>query len=184
MKGAIHDFINSSYTSGKKKAPEQTAPRSEKPIIQPRGLGLGGLLTLHPRYSRLRPGKHSCQLWVRAAEATTPRGQPQPHLQSSEDVNPSPMLWSTSYPRMAHRMKCWCAPWDGPAKSPGKPDGMFTAWGVRGLWGRARWRGSHGHPQISRAPAGGSLLEPGEPSTGAAEGANPFRKGKARSQRK
>ncbi len=81
--------------------------RSEKPIIQPWGLGAGRSVDIQPRYSRL-PG----QAWLSALGPVRrwrqhPRGSPA-EPSSSEDVSTHPpMLRLTSYPRMAHLIKCW-----------------------------------------------------------------------------
>ncbi len=66
------------------------------------------------------------------------------------------------------------APWDRPAKSP---DGMFAAWGVRGPWGHARWRGSYCSPQISQSANRRSSARR-ETSTGGSRGCQSFHKRK------
>ncbi len=53
------------------------APRSEKPIIQPRGLGTGRSVDLQPDTHGC-PGKHGCQLWVRCGGGDITQGG-QPH---------------------------------------------------------------------------------------------------------
>ncbi len=58
---------------------------------------------------------------------------------------------------------------------------MFTAWGVRGPWGRARRRGSYSNPQISQSASRQSSARR-ETSTGGGRGCQSFHKGKARSQ--
>ncbi len=79
-----------------RKAPGQGAVvsrhLSEKPIVQPRGLGTGRSVDLQPDAHGC-PGKHGRQLWVRCGGGDNTRGG-QPHL-------------STSYLQMAHRIKCW-----------------------------------------------------------------------------
>ncbi len=84
------------------------APRSEKPIVQPRGLVTGRAVCWPPaRYSRL-PG----QAWPSAPGPVRrwrqhPRGAAPPLLHPRRTWTHPPMLQSTSYPQMAHRMKSW-----------------------------------------------------------------------------
>ncbi len=75
VKGAIHDFVNSSCTSGKKGT--GAGPRSEKSIVQPRGLGTGRSVDLQPDAHGC-PGEHGRQLWVRCGGGDNTRGG-QPH---------------------------------------------------------------------------------------------------------
>ncbi len=53
------------------------APRSEKSIVQPRGLGTGRSVDLQPDAHGC-PGKHGRQLWVRCGSGDNTRGG-QPH---------------------------------------------------------------------------------------------------------
>ncbi len=68
VKGAFHDFVSSSCTSGKKGTGAEQgcelrpAPRNQSSSRE--GSGLGGLCWPPVRYLRL-PGKHGRQLWVR-----------------------------------------------------------------------------------------------------------------------
>ncbi len=100
MKGAIHDFVSSSCTSGEKgtRARNQSSSRE--------GSGLGGLLTSSPIITAAWASM-AVNSGSGAVVATTPEGWSSAEPSSSEDVNPSPMLRSTFYPRTAHRMKCW-----------------------------------------------------------------------------
>ncbi len=99
------------------------APRSEKPIVQPRGLGTGRSVDLQPDAHGC-PGKHVRQLWVRCGGGDNTRGgKPHRTLHPQRTWTHPPMLRSTSYLQMAHRMKLLGAPWDRPAKSPGNRTG-------------------------------------------------------------
>ncbi len=111
VKGAIHDFVSSSCTSGKKGTgagrgcEPRPAPRNQSSSHE--GSGLGGLLTSSPMLTAALV-KHGRQLWVQCGGGNNTRGG-QPHrtfiLRGRE---PYPlMLRSTSYLQMAHRIKCW-----------------------------------------------------------------------------
>ncbi len=126
------------------------APRSEKPIVQPRGLGTGRSVDLQPDAHGC-PGKHGRQLWVRCGGGDNTRGG-QPHrtfiLRGREPI-----------PRCCdrHPIYRWRTEWNAgrpvgqTSEITREPDGMFAAWGVRGPWGRARRRGSYSNPQISQS---------------------------------
>ncbi len=90
------------------------APRSEKPIIQLRGFGTGRSVDLQPDTDSC-PGKHVLGPVRRWRQH--PRGAAPP-------LHP-PMLQSTSYPRMAHRMKCWAPRGMDQRNHPG------TGWDIR-----------------------------------------------------
>ncbi len=104
VKGAIHKLVSSSCTSGKK-GTGATAPRSEKPIVQPRGLGTGRSVDLQPDAHGC-PGKHGRQLWVWCIGGDNTRGG-QPHrtfiLRGRE---PIPRCCDR-HPIYRWRMKCW-----------------------------------------------------------------------------
>ncbi len=155
------------------------APRSEKPIVQPRGLGTGRSVDLQPNAHGC-PGKHGRQLWVRCGDNT--RGG-QPHrtfiLRGREPI-----------PRCCDRHPIYRQHTEWNAGCPvgltseitRETDGMFAVWGVRGPWGRTRRRGSYCHPQISQSVSRRSSTWR-ETSTGGSRGCQSFHKGKARSQR-
>ncbi len=104
VNGAIHNFVSSSCTSGKKGT--GAGRGCEKPIIQPRGLRTGWSVDLQSNAHGC-PGKHGRQLWVRCGGGGNTRGG-QPHrtfiLRGREPIL---VLRWTSYLQMAHRMKCW-----------------------------------------------------------------------------
>ncbi len=94
-----------------KKAPEQSTVVSRAPLREtnhPATRARDRAVCWTPaRYSRL-PG----QAWQSALGPVWrwrqhPRGAAPPHLHPQMTWTHPPMLWSTSYPRMAHRMKCW-----------------------------------------------------------------------------
>ncbi len=103
---AIHDFISSSCTSGKKGTgagrgcEPRPAPRNQSSRRE--GLGLGGLVDLQPDAHGC-PGKHGHQLWVRCGGGDNTRGG-QPHrtfiLRGCEPIPRSCDL------QTVHRMKC------------------------------------------------------------------------------
>ncbi len=155
-------------------------PRSEKPIVQPRGLGTGRSVDLQPDAHGC-PGKHGRQLWVRCGGGDNTRGG-QPHrtfiLRGREPI-----------PRCCdrHPIYRWRTelnagrPVGQTSEITQEPDGMFAAWGVRGPWGCARRRGSYSNPQISQSASRRSSACR-ETSTGGGRGCQSFHKGKARSQ--
>ncbi len=122
MKGAIHDFITSSYTSGKKRHRSRPHPAPRNQSSSREGLGLGGLLTSTPDTHGC-PGKHGCQLWVRCGGGDNTRGG-QPHrtfiLRGREPI-PDAVIDILSTDGAPNEMLG--APWDGPAKSPGNQTG-------------------------------------------------------------
>ncbi len=126
------------------------APRSEKPVVQPRGLGTGRSVDLQPDAHGC-PGKHGHQLWVRCGGGDNTRGG-QPHrtftLRGREPI-----------PRCCdrHPIYRWRTEWNAgrpvgqTSEVTREPDGMFAAWGVRGPWGRTWRRGSYCNHQISQS---------------------------------
>ncbi len=101
------------------------APRSEKPIVQPRGLGTGRPVDLQPDAHGC-PGKHGRQLWVRCGGGGQhPRGAAPPHLHPQRTWAHPPMLRSTSYLQIAHRMKCWVP------RGTDQRNHLGTGWDVR-----------------------------------------------------
>ncbi len=118
VKGAIHDFVSSLCTSRKKVTgcEPRTSPRNQPSSRE--GSGLGNLLTSSPILMAASSGSG-------AAVATTPEGGSPTAPSSSEDVAHSLMLRSTSYPLMAHRMKCWAHRETDQRNHPG------TGWDVR-----------------------------------------------------
>ncbi len=81
VKGAIHELVSSSCTSGKKGTGAgrgcEPCPFPIKPVVQPRGLGTGRSVDLQPDAHGC-PGKHGRQLWVRCGGGDNTRGG-QPH---------------------------------------------------------------------------------------------------------
>ncbi len=115
VKGAIHDFVSSSSTSGKKGTGAERgceprpAPRNQSSNRE--GSGLGGLLTSSPILTATRASM-AVSSGSGAAVATTPKGGSPTAPSSSEDVSPSPdavidTLSSDGAPNEAHRIKCW-----------------------------------------------------------------------------
>jgi len=105
VKGAIHDVVSSSCISGKKGTGAEhgcepcPAPRNQSSRCE--GLGLGSLLTSSLILAAARASM-AISSGSGALVVTTPEGG---HPQR---IHP-PILRSTSYPRMAHRMKCWAS---------------------------------------------------------------------------
>ncbi len=128
VKGAIHYFVTSSCTSGKKGTGAERgceprpAPRNQSYSCE--GSGLGGLLTSSPiltaAWASMAVSSRSG-----AAVATTPRGAAPPHLHPQRTWTHPSMLWSTSYPRIAHQMKCSVPRGTDQRNHPG------TRWDVR-----------------------------------------------------
>ncbi len=93
MKGAIHDFVSSSCTSGKKGTgagrgcEPRPAPRNQSSSRE--GSGLGGLVTSSPMLTAARASM-AVSSGSGAAVATTPEGGSPTAPSSSEDVSPSP----------------------------------------------------------------------------------------------
>ncbi len=180
VKGAIHDFVSSSCTSGKKghrsRARLWATPRSEKPIVQPRGLGTGRSVDLQHDIHGC-PGKHGRQLRVRCGAGDNTRGG-QPHrtfiLGGREPI-----------PRCCNRhpIHRWHTEWNAgrpvgrTSEITREPDGTFAAWGVRGPWGCTRRRGSYSNPQISQSVSRRSSARARETSTSGGRGCQSFHKG-------
>ncbi len=130
VKGAIHDFVSSSCTSGKKGTGVERgcemrpAPRNQSSIRE--GSGLGGLLTSSPILTAARASM-AVSSGSSAAVATTPEGGSPTAPSSSEDVNPylrccnrHPIhRWRTE--RNAGRPVGWTS------EITREPDGMFAA---------------------------------------------------------
>ncbi len=110
VKGAIHDFVGSSCISGKKGTGAERGceprPAQRNQSSSHEGSGLGGLLTSSPILIAARASM-AISSGSGAAVATTPRGAAPPHLHPQRMYSHPPMLRSTSYRRMAHRIKCW-----------------------------------------------------------------------------
>ncbi len=93
VKGAIHNFVSSSCTFGKKGTGAECgceprpAPRNQSSSRE--GSGLGGLLTSSPILTAARASM-AVSSGSGAAVATTPEGGSPTAPSSSEDVNPSP----------------------------------------------------------------------------------------------
>ncbi len=110
VKVAIHDFVSSSCTSGKKGtgAGHGCEPRPLRETNRPAARAQDWAVCWPPaRCSRL-PG----QAWLSALGPVQqwrqhPRGAAPPHLHPQRTWAHPPMLRSTSYLQMAHRMKCW-----------------------------------------------------------------------------
>ncbi len=158
------------------RAPLWAAPRSEKPIVQPWGLGTGRSVDLQPDAHDC-PGKHGRQLWVRCGGGDNTQGG-QPHrtfiLRGREPI-----------PRCCdqHPIYRWRTEWNAgrpvgqTSQITREPDRMFAAWGVRGPWGRARRRGSYSNSQISQSVSWRSSARAREISTGGGRGCQSFHKG-------
>ncbi len=153
------------------RAPLWAATRSEKRIIQPRGLRTGRSVDLQPD-AHSCPGKHGSQLWVRCGGGDNTRGG-QPHrtfvLRGREPI-----------PRCCdrHPIHGWRTelkaghPVGQTSKIIREPDGMFAAWG--GPWGCTQRRGSYCHPQISQSASRWSSARARETSTGGGRGCQSF----------
>ncbi len=122
VKGAIHDFVSSSCTSGKKGTGAERgceprpAPRNQ--LSSHEGSGLGGLLTSSPILMAAQASM-AVSSGSGAAVATTPEGGIPTAPSSSEDVNPSPDAVIDILSTDGAPNEMLGAPWDGPAKSPG-----------------------------------------------------------------
>ncbi len=177
VKGAIHELVSSSCTSGKKGTragrgcEPRPAPRNQSSSCE--GSGLGGLLTSSPMLTAARASM-AVSSGSGAAVATTPEGGSPTALSSSEDVNPSPDAAIDILSTDGAPNEMLGAPWDRPAKSPGNRTGCSL---------RARRRGSYSNPQISQSVSRRSSARAREISTGGGRGCQSFHKGKARSQR-
>ncbi len=126
VKGAIHDFVSSSCTSGKKGngaergCEPRPAPRNQSSSCE--GSGLGDLLTFSPILTAARASM-AVGSGSGAAVATTPEGGSPTAPSSSEDVNPSPDAVIDILSTDGAPNEMLGAPWDGPAKSPGNQTG-------------------------------------------------------------
>ncbi len=121
MKGAIHNFVSSSCTSGKK---DTGAGRGCEPHPAPRnqsssreGLGLGGLLTSSPMLTAARASM-AVSSGSGTAVATTPEGGSPTAPSSSEDVSPSPDAAIDILSTDGAPNEMLGALWDRPTKSP------------------------------------------------------------------
>ncbi len=126
VKGAIHDSVSSSCTSGKKGngaergCEPRPAPRNQSSSCE--GSGLGGLLTFSPILTAARASM-AVSSGSGAAVATTPEGDSSTAPSSSEDVNLSPNAVIDILSTDGAPNEMLGAPWDGPAKSPGNQTG-------------------------------------------------------------
>ncbi len=89
VKGAIHDFVSSSCTSGKKGTEAGRGPAPRNQSSRREGSGLGGLVTSSPMLTAARASM-AVSSGSGAAVATTPEGGSPTAPSSSEDVSPSP----------------------------------------------------------------------------------------------
>ncbi len=122
MKGAIHDFVSSSCTSGKKGT---GAEHGCKPCAAPRnqssnreGSGLDSLLTSSPILMAARVSM-AISSGSGAMVTTTPEGGSPTAPSSSEDVSPSPDAGINMLSLDGTPNEMLGASWDGPEKSPG-----------------------------------------------------------------
>ncbi len=122
VKGAIHDFISSSCTSGKKGTgaehgcePRPT-PRNQSSSRE--GSGLGGLMTSNLIQTAARASM-AVSSGSGAVVATTPEGGSPTAPSSSENVSPSPDAAIDIRSADGAPNEMLCTPWDEPAKSPG-----------------------------------------------------------------
>ncbi len=164
VKGAIHDFVSSSCTSGIK---------GQNAVIQPWGFRTGRSVDLQPD-THGWPGKHGRQLWVRCGGGDNTRAG-QPHrtfiLRGREPI-----------PRCCdqHLILGWRTEWNAgrpmgwTSEITREPDGTFAAWGVRGP---CDVPSGEALTVILRSPRAR------ETSAGGGKGCQSFQKGKARSQR-
>ncbi len=122
VKGAIHNFVSSSCTSGKKGTrAEREEQRNQSSSCE--GSGLGCLLTSSPILTAAG-ASIAISSGSGAAVATTPEGGSPTAHSSSEDVNPSPdaVIGILSLDGAPNEMLG--APLDGPVKSPGNQTGF------------------------------------------------------------
>ncbi len=120
VKGAIHELVSSSCTSGKKGCEPRPAPRNQSSSRE--GSGLGSLLTSSPMLTAARASM-AVSSGSGAAVATTPEGGSPTAPSSSEDVNPSPDAAIDILSTDGAPNEMLGAPWDRPAKSPGNRTG-------------------------------------------------------------
>ncbi len=180
VKGAIHKLVSSSCTSGKKGTGAERgcepcpAPRNQSSSREGSGLGT--------RDSRL-PG----QAWPSALGPVRrwrqhPRGAALPHRHPQRTWTHPPMLRSTSYLQMEHRMKCWAPRGTDQRNHPGTGRDVRCVRSKRSV-GACRLRGSYSNPQISQSVSRRSSARAREISTGGGRGCQSFHKAKTRSQR-
>ncbi len=126
VKGAIHDFVSSSCTSGKKGTGVgrgcEPRPALRNQSSSREGSGLGGLLTSSPMLAAARASM-VVSSGSGAAVATTPEGGSPAEPSSSEDVSPYPdavidILSSGGAPNDMLAIL-----WEEPTKSPGSRTG-------------------------------------------------------------
>ncbi len=115
VKGAIHELVSSSCTSGKKGT---GAGRGCEPRPAPRNQSSSGLLISSPMLTAARASM-AVSSGSSAAVATTPEGGSPTAPSSSEDVNPSPDAAIDILSTDGAPNEMLGAPWDRPAKSPG-----------------------------------------------------------------
>ncbi len=160
VKGAIHDFVSSSCTSGKKGTEAWR--------------GWDWAVWWPPVQCSRLPG----QAWPSALGPVRrwrqhPRGAAPPHLHPQRTWAHPPMLRSTSYLQMVHRMKCWAPRGADQRNHPG------TGLDVRCVRSKRSVGACPGGEALTvtlrspRAQAGDPLLAE-RPARVAAEGANPF----------
>ncbi len=130
VKGAIHDFVSSSCTSGKKGT---GAERGCEPRPFPRnqtfsreGLGLGGLLTSSPTLTDARANM-AISSGSGAAVATTPEEGSPTTPSSSEDISSTPDAAINILSSDVHRMKCWVPGGTDQRNHPGTGRDKFAA---------------------------------------------------------
>ncbi len=126
VKGAIHELVSSSCTSGKKGTGAERGceprPATINQSSSREGSGLGGLLTSSPMLTAARASM-AVSSGSGAAVATTPEGGSPTAPSSSEDVNPSPDAAIDILSTDGAPNEMLGAPWDRPAKSPGNRTG-------------------------------------------------------------
>ncbi len=122
VKGAIHNFVSSSCTSGKKGTGVERGcelrPALRNQSSNCEGSGLGVLLTSSPILTAAL-AIMAVSSGSGAAVATTSEGGSPTAPSSSEDVNPSPEAAIDILSTDGAPNEMLGAPWDGPAKSPG-----------------------------------------------------------------
>ncbi len=126
VKGAIHDFVSSSCTSGKKGTGAERGceprPALRNQSSSREGSGLGGLLTSSPILTAAWASM-AVSSGSGAVVATTPEGGSPTAPSSSEDVNPSPDAAIDILSTDGARNEMLGTPWDGSAKPPGNRTG-------------------------------------------------------------
>ncbi len=102
-------------------------------------------------------------------------GRTDPEMRSAKHTTLCRALLSWFEALPCHTEMHWVNGHDG-----AEVDGTFAAWGVRGLWGRTRRRGSYCDPQISQGASRRSSAWARETGTDDGRGCQSFQKGKAR----